>query len=94
MARDNNDSFSSGMLGLIFGFVAGVAAVILSDPENRQKVVKATSSMANSAKDTISTVADTIKENSEKLNTAVQNKVDEIDQAVTNEIEKTEADKV
>jgi gas vesicle protein len=89
MSRENNSGFSSGMLGLIFGFVAGAVAVILSDPDNRDKVKSKSTEFASKARESVSTLADSIKEGSQKVNDAVQHKVTEIDDAVTKEIDKT-----
>lgn len=94
MARDNDNGLNSGMLGLIFGFVAGAAAVILSDPDKREKVVQTATNLASNAKGTIADVAEQIKENSQKINETVQSKVSQIEKAVDKEIEKTENQEV
>ncbi len=94
MAKDNDNGFSSGMLGLMFGFVAGAVAVILADPENREKVVQTTTKVAGKAKETIVTVAETIKEGSDKMNNTVKAKIAEIEEAVDTEIDKTEKKEV
>jgi len=90
MARDNNSGLNSGMLGLIFGFVAGAATVLLSDPDNRQKVVKTANDLTTNAKDTVSGIAETVREGSKKLNDKVQSKVTQFEEAVDKKIEETE----
>lgn len=90
----NDNSFQIGILGLVFGFIAGATAVILSDPDKREKVKEKATEVLDQTKtttiDTVNTLADTIKEKTETVRKSVNDAVSQVQNSVESEIKKTE----
>jgi gas vesicle protein len=74
----------------MLGFVAGAAAVILSDPDKREKASELIDKTKMSALNTVNKVADTVKEKTNDLQSQITDTVSKVEDAVKAEIEKTE----
>ncbi|MDQ3098386.1 MAG: YtxH domain-containing protein [bacterium] len=83
MSRDydrSDNSFQSGVFGLVLGFLAGAAAVILSDPEKREKVKEKTAELVDKTKTTVlPTVIDKIAETVREKTDKIQEDIEEIE---------------
>ncbi len=97
MSRDfdrSDNAFQSGVFGLVLGFLAGAAAVLLSDPDRREKVKEKTSELVDKTKTSVlpavSKLADTVKEKSDQLQEALSDTVAKAEEKIDQEIQKTE----
>jgi gas vesicle protein len=90
----NDNSFQVGVLGLLFGFVAGAAAVILSDPDKREKVKEKATEVLDQGRGTtleaVNSIASTIKDKTNHINKVTNSVVDQVEELIENEINKTE----
>ncbi len=91
--RPVDNSFQSGVFGLVLGFLAGAAAVILSDPDKREKVKEKTAELIDKSKTTVipavvSTLTDTVKEKADQLQDTITEKVSQAENKVNDEIDK------
>lgn len=70
MSEKNNNSFGVALFGLVLGFAAGAATIILSDPEKRQvvkeKSVEALNTVSEKSKKLAEKVRDTADNVSEE----------------------------
>ncbi len=98
MSRDydrQDNSFQTGVFGLVLGFLAGAAAVILSDPDKREKVKEKTAEIVDKTKTTVipavvSTITENIKEKTDQLSDSINKTVSKVENSVNGEIEKIE----
>jgi len=92
MSNDRKDnSFQVGVMGLMFGFLAGAVAVILSDPDKREKVIDKAAEVFDTTKtttiDTVNTLASTIKDKTEQMRKTVTEVVENAEKTLEQEIE-------
>jgi chemotaxis regulatin CheY-phosphate phosphatase CheZ len=93
MSHNHHDdnSFQLGFMSLIVGFVAGAAAVILSDPDKREKVVEIVDKTKATTLNTVNKVAEAVKDKTGNLQSQLNDVVTKAEDVVNKEIDKIES---
>jgi gas vesicle protein len=88
--KNNDNSFQMGLFGLTIGFLAGAAAVILSDPDKREKAAEILDKTKTNTLNTVNKLAETVKEKTDQIQSQITEAVANAEDTVNSQIDKIE----